>query len=208
MKLIVGLGNPGLTYAGSRHNIGWVIVKSLARSLKVSLKRDKLVCAYVGKAKYGRHDLMLALPQTFMNLSGVAVKALFKKFKINPQDLLVVCDDMDLELGRIKIRPRGSSAGQRGLASVIEQLGTQEFSRLRFGIGRPANPEDASQFVLGGFLRKEKTVVEEAKEDAARCALSWVENGVPIAMDNFNTSLPAGRKAENKTSKQREDKNE
>ena len=187
MKLIVGLGNPGLIYAGSRHNIGFMVVKALARSLKVVLKKDRQVCALIGKTKCGQHDLVLALPQTFMNLSGVAVKALLKKLKLSPQELLVVCDDLDLELGRIKIRPHGSSAGQRGLASIIEKLGTAEFNRLRFGIDRPRNAEDTSRYVLSGFLRKEKAVVEEAKEDAVACALSWVENGIIMTMDSFNT---------------------
>jgi PTH1 family peptidyl-tRNA hydrolase len=187
VKLIVGLGNPGLIYAGSRHNIGFMVVKSLARSLKVVLKRDSSVSALVGKTNYGQYNLVLALPQTFMNLSGIAVKALLKKFKVSPQELLVVCDDLDLELGRVKIRPHGSSGGQRGMVSIIEHLGTQEFSRLRVGIGRPRNPADAARYVLSGFLRKEKAIVEETKEDAVRCALSWVENGIIITMDTFNT---------------------
>ena len=187
MKLIVGLGNPGLIYAGSRHNIGFTVVKSIARLLKVALKKDGSVSALVGKTNYGQNNLVLALPQTFMNLSGIAVKALLKKFKLSAQDFLVVCDDLDLELGRVKIRPHGSSGGQRGVVSIIEQLGTQNFSRLRVGIGRPKNSEDTVRYVLAGFLRKEKTVVEEIREDAVDCCLSWVENGISRTMDSFNT---------------------
>ena len=186
MKLIVGLGNPGLVYAGSRHNIGFIVVKSLARSLKVVLKRDGSVSALVSKANWGQNNVALALPQTFMNLSGIAVKALLKKFKVGFEDLLVVCDDLDLELGRIKIRPQGRSGGQRGIVSIIEHLGTQDFSRLRIGIGRPKDPADAAGYVLSGFLRKEKAIVEEAKEDAVNCCLSWVENGIVRTMDSFN----------------------
>ena len=193
MKLIVGLGNPGLVYAGSRHNIGFTVVKSLARSLKVVLKKDGSVSALVSKANRGQNNVVLALPQTFMNLSGIAVKALLKKFKVSFEDLLVVCDDLDLELGRIKIRPQGRSGGQRGIVSIIEHLGTQDFSRLRIGIGRPKNPTDASRYVLSGFLRKEKAIVEEVKEDAVNCCLSWVENGIIRTMGSFNTSLPVGR---------------
>lgn len=193
MKLIVGLGNPGLVYAGSRHNIGFTVVKSLARSLKVVLKRDGSVSALVSKANRGQNNVVLALPQTFMNLSGIAVKALLKKFKVSFEDLLVVCDDLNLELGRIKIRPQGRSGGQRGIVSIIEHLGTQDFSRLRIGIGRPKNPTDASRYVLSGFLRKEKAIVEEVKEDAVNCCLSWVENGIIRTMGSFNTSLPVGR---------------
>jgi len=187
VKLIVGLGNPGLIYVNSRHNIGFAVVKSLVRSLKVAFKRDSSVSALVAKTNCGEQDVVLALPQSFMNLSGIAVKALLKKFKAGPQELLVVCDDLDLELGRIKIRPHGSSGGQRGLNSIIEHLETQEFSRLRIGIGRPRNPADAARYVLTGFLRKEKVVVEQAKEDAVSCCLSWIENGMIKTMDSFNT---------------------
>lgn len=186
MKIIAGLGNPGLVYAGSRHNIGCAIVKSLARSLKVSLKRDNSVLALVGTAKLGRQNIILVLPQTFMNLSGKAISACFKRFKANPEDLLVVCDDLDLELGRMKIRPSGSSGGQRGLLSIIEHLGTQNFSRLRIGIGRPKNSSDAADYVLAGFLRGQKMLVQEVKEDAVNCCLSWAEKGVVETMNMFN----------------------
>jgi len=186
MKLIVGLGNPGLIYAGSRHNIGFTVLKSLAASLKISFKRVASVSALVGKAGGFKENIILALPQTFMNLSGVAVKALFKKFKITPENLLVVCDDLDLDLGRMKIRPYGSSAGQRGVKSIIEQIGTQNFNRLRIGIGRPKNSEDAAKYVLSGFLRKEKEMVCKIKEEAASCCMSWVEKGITETMNVYN----------------------
>ncbi len=188
MKLIVGLGNPGLIYTGTRHNIGFTVVKSLARSLKVVLKRDSSVFSLVAKAEYAGEALVLALPQTFMNLSGMAVSALLKKFKIaSSRDILVVCDDMDLDLGRIRIRPQGSSAGHRGVSSIIEKIGTPEFNRLRFGIGRPGPGKDAAHYVLEGFGRREKAAVEEAMENAVRCCLSWAEQGITAAMDGFNT---------------------
>jgi len=191
MKLIVGLGNPGLIYAGSRHNIGFQVIKSLAASLKISLKRDSSVSALVGKAKTFEENVILALPQTFMNLSGVAVKALLKKFKITPENLLVVCDDLDLDLGRMKAVLGGSSAGQRGVKSIIKHLGTQNFNRLRVGIGRPKNSEDAAKYVLSGFLRKEKAMVWKIKEEAASCSISWVEKGITETMNMYNTKNPA-----------------
>ncbi|MDD5561604.1 MAG: aminoacyl-tRNA hydrolase [Candidatus Omnitrophica bacterium] len=193
MKIIVGLGNPGLVYAGSRHNIGFMVVKSLARGLKVALKKDGSAPVLVGRTCFRQHDLILALPLTFMNLSGIAVKALLKKFKADAPDLLVVCDDLDLELGRIKLRPHGSSAGQRGIVSIIEQLGTQNFNRLRIGIGRPKRTTDAARYVLSGFLRKEKAAVEQAKEEAASCCLSWVEKGVTKTMSSFNAGPSVDR---------------
>lgn len=187
MKLIVGLGNPGLIYAGSRHNIGFAVLKFLASSLKVSFKRDNSVLALTGLSKFGRKDLILAMPQTFMNLSGVAVKSLLKKFKAKPEDLLVVCDDLDLDLGRIKIRQNGSSGGHRGLNSIIEHLGTQNFNRLRIGIGRPNGRTDAAEYVLESFLNKEKLIVQEVKVDALNCCLSWAEKGIVETMNTFNT---------------------
>jgi PTH1 family peptidyl-tRNA hydrolase len=190
-KLIVGLGNPGFIYAGSRHNIGFAVVKSLAGSLKINFKRDSSVSALVGQGKFfGQQNIVLALPQTYMNLSGIAVAALLKKFKINLQDLLVVCDDLDLELGKIKIRAQGSSGGQRGLESIIERLKTPDFNRLRIGIDRPKDPQDAARYVLSGFLRKEKATVKQMEEDAVNCCRSWAENGIVQTMSIFNTKTP------------------
>lgn len=186
MKLIVGLGNPGLSYAGTRHNIGFAVLKSLAGSLKTTFKRDSSVSSLVAQAKTGSKDLVLALPQTFMNLSGVAVKALLKKFKVKPGDLLVVCDDLDLDLGRMKIRPEGSSGGHRGLTSIIEQLGREDFSRLRVGIGRPKGRIEASEYVLSGFSNKEKALMQETKENSLDCCISWAQNGIVETMNMFN----------------------
>jgi peptidyl-tRNA hydrolase, PTH1 family len=190
VKLIVGLGNPGLIYSGSRHNIGFAVLKSLARSLRISFKRDSLVSSLVARDKLLQQDVVLALPQTYMNLSGIAVKALLKKFKVDLKDLLVVCDDLDLELGKIKIRPQGSSGGQRGMESIIKHLGTEDFCRLRIGIGRPKSSQDAAKYVLSGFLRKEKTTVKQIEEDAVSCCMSWVENGIVETMNVFNIGTP------------------
>lgn len=185
-KLIVGLGNPGLIYAASRHNLGFMVLKSLASSLKISFKRDGSVSSLVARKKLSEQDVILALPQTYMNLSGIAVAALLKKFKTSPLEMLVVCDDLDLDLGQIKIRPQGSSGGQRGIQSIIERLGTEDFSRLRVGIGRPPASQDAARYVLSGFSRKEKATVKKIEEDAASCCLSWLSNGIVQTMNTFN----------------------
>ena len=184
--MIVGLGNPGLIYAGSRHNIGFAVLKSLASSLKINFKPDSSVSSSVARDKLFQQEVVLALPRTYMNLSGIAVKALLKKFKVDPKDLLVVCDDLDLELGKIKIRPQGSSGGQRGMESIIQHLGTQDLCRLRIGIGRPKKSLDAANYVLSGFLRKEKAAVKQIEEDAVSCCLSWVEDGIVQTMNTFN----------------------
>jgi PTH1 family peptidyl-tRNA hydrolase len=196
-KLIVGLGNPGLIYAGSRHNIGFAVLKSLASSLKINFKPDSSVSASVARGKLFQQEVVLALPRTYMNLSGIAVKALLKKFKVDLKDLLVVCDDLDLELGKIKVRPQGSSGGQRGMESIIQHLGTQDFCRLRIGIGRPEKSTDAAKYVLSGFLRKEKAVVKQIEEDAVSCCLGWVKNGIVQTMNTFNKK-PACRQAGSK----------
>ena len=182
----MGLGNPGIIYAKNRHNVGFMVLKSLASSLKINFKRESLVSALVAKDRLFGQEVVLALPQRYMNLSGIAVKALLKKFKVDLKDLLVVCDDLDLEPGKIKIRAQGSSGGQRGLESIIEHLGTQDFCRLRIGIGRPKNPQDAARYVLSGFLRQEKVVMQQALEDALSCSLSWVEKGIVETMNVFN----------------------
>ncbi|MDD5042850.1 MAG: aminoacyl-tRNA hydrolase [Candidatus Omnitrophica bacterium] len=187
MKLIAGLGNPGFSYSGSRHNIGFMVVKDLARYLKTGFKRDRQASSMLAECAFEGTGLVLAMPQTFMNLSGAAVSSLLKRFKLEPRDILVVCDDMDLELGRIRIRAKGSSGGQRGLSSIIERLGRDDFNRLRIGIGRPPRPEDASSYVLAGFPRKEKVLVEQAKEEAVSCCLSWIKEGIIVTMDSFNT---------------------
>lgn len=187
MKLIVGLGNPGLLYAGSRHNIGFAVVKSVARGQRAALKKDRSVYAYSAKCRINQEELLLAMPLTFMNSSGLAVKALIRKYRVALGDLLVVCDDLDLDLGRIKLRAAGSSAGHRGLQSIIDNLGTKDFSRLRLGIGRPTGQAGTTNYVLSGFRRREMKFVEEMKEKAASCCLMWIEKGTGETMNVFNT---------------------
>ncbi len=187
MKLIVGLGNPGRLYANSRHNAGFLVVKALARASKGSFKKERDGLSFSCRVSLGGEQLVLALPLTYMNLSGVAVSALVKKYKIDIEGLLVVCDDLDLALGRIKIRPRGSSGGHRGIASVIESLGANEFCRLRVGIGRPSSGRvDTAGYVLSEFLKKEKEAIEEAVRRSVCCCEAWAARGVAYSMNVFN----------------------
>jgi len=186
MKLIVGLGNPGRDYIYSRHNIGFSVIKSLAQLHKISLKKDTGILSLNGKAKLGRQNVILALPLTFMNLSGIAVKLLIRKYKIDLDSLLVVCDDLDLEFGRQKIRPSGSSGGHQGLQSIIESLGSPEFSRLRIGIGRPNTDINMAEYVLSPFSVREKEQVKDVIENAIQCCLTWMTKDIIIAMNIFN----------------------
>jgi len=186
VKLIVGLGNPGRIYTESRHNIGFSVIKALSKIYKIPLKRDNTF-SLSGKGKVGFENLILALPLGFMNLSGIAVSALIKKYKIDLDNLLIVCDDLDLDFGVIKIRPSGSSGGHRGLRSIIDSLGSQGFSRLRVGIGRPLRHNtDASSFVLSPFTKKEKGRIKEIIENACDCCRTWVRKGITESMNIFN----------------------
>ena len=186
MKLIVGLGNPGNIYAGSRHNIGFSVVKNIAKPHKISLKKERGVLSQSSKCKIGGQNVILAMPLTFMNLSGIAVAGLLKKYKIVFDDLLIVCDDLDLEFGRLKLRPSGSSAGHRGIKSIIDSIGSTEFARLRIGIGRPAQNRDAADYVLSPFNKKENEELKEIIEKAAQCCRMWVTKGVAETMNVYN----------------------
>ncbi len=185
MKLIVGLGNPGILYAASRHNIGFQVIKYLAKTEGIVLKKERNIRALSGKGKIGDSDVVLAMPLTFMNLSAEAVIPLLKKYKVGLSDLLVVCDDLDFDFGRQKIRAHGSSAGHKGINSIIVSLGSSEFSRIRMGIGRPRN-KDISKFVLSRFSKIEKTKVTDIIQTAADCCRSWVNKGVEKTMNIFN----------------------
>jgi PTH1 family peptidyl-tRNA hydrolase len=186
MKLIVGLGNPGKAYQGSRHNLGSLIIRTLCKRHKVSLKKDIQTLSLCGKTALEGQKIILALPLVFMNVSGAAVKVLLKKSKIGLKDLLVICDDLDLELGRLKIRPEGSSGGHRGLSSIATSLNSREFARLRLGIGRPRLAFKAAGYVLSRFSRAEQKQLKAVVEKACDCCDSWVTQGLEKSMNIFN----------------------
>jgi len=187
MKLIVGLGNPGKTYTGSRHNIGFTVLTELADSLKIDFRRAWLQRAELAKGSISGEEIILAKPVTFMNLSGIAVAALLRKHGLDLKDLLVICDDLDLELGRIKIRKGGSSGGHQGLQSIIERIGTSDFSRLRVGISRPVDKEDVTDYVLSNFKTGERSQVKAAVAIASECVKSWItEKDTEKIMNTFN----------------------
>jgi PTH1 family peptidyl-tRNA hydrolase len=186
MKLIVGLGNPGDTYIDSRHNIGFSVVDLLSKEAKCSFKRDRGMFALTCRMKLSGEDVIMAKPVTFMNLSGGSVKALVRKYKVETGQLLVVCDDLDLDLGRIKIRPSGSAGGHHGLESIIDSIQSNQFARLRVGIGRPHSGADVSDYVLARFNRREKEIMDQAVQVAAACVNSWVAGNIQETMSAFN----------------------
>lgn len=186
MKLIVGLGNPGRRYKNSRHNIGIRVVGSLARKYKIKLTPDKSLLYKEGRGKIGGIDFTLAYPLVFMNLSGRSVGALFKKYRVELEDLLIICDDLDLRLGKIRIRPRGSSGGHKGIKSIIDYLKSDAFPRLRIGIGRPSFKKDITDFVLSEFRREENDLMRQALHSAIECCKVWFTKGIKEAMNQFN----------------------
>ncbi|MEX0787624.1 MAG: aminoacyl-tRNA hydrolase [Anaerolineales bacterium] len=183
--LIVGLGNPGREYHQNRHNAGAMAVDRLARVLGVSFRR-RVGLSLVTEARRNNRDITLAKPTLYMNESGRAVASLIRSSRVDLSSLLVICDDLDLPLGRIRLRPEGGSAGHRGLASIIEVLGTTSFARLRIGIGRPAGSMDPADFVLEDFLDDELTIVGDALDRAVMCVEEVLDDGVAAAMNAHN----------------------
>ncbi len=183
--LLIGLGNPGREYKDTRHNIGFMLIDRLAvrlnaQKLKVQSK------AIVTDVMYQDRKLILAKPQTYMNLSGQSVQGLFKFYKIPVENLIVAHDDMDIPFGTIRIRPGGGPGGQRGMASTIEHLGTKEFPRLRLGIGRPPGRMDPAAYVLQEFSKEEQKILPEMLNRAADAALTFVMEGLNKAMNKYN----------------------
>lgn len=200
MKLVVGLGNPGRKYAGTRHNVGFDVIDYLAAAPGCTPFREKFD-AFVAELKEGEETVLLLKPLTFMNLSGRSVRAVIDFYKLPLSELLVVCDDFNLPLGKLRIRPKGSHGGQNGLRNIREQLGTDEYSRLRIGVGEPASG-DAVDHVLSKFKPGERKAVEDAIATAAQAALVWIRQGTAAAMNRFNgPDDPAEKKPKKEKSK-------
>jgi PTH1 family peptidyl-tRNA hydrolase len=185
--LIVGLGNPGKQYEATRHNIGFAVLEAFARRTGISGKTESKFNAIVGTGKYGGRSLILAQPLTFMNLSGEAVSKLMKYYDLEPEQLLVVYDEAALPFGRIRIRPNGSDAGQKGMKSIIANLGgNQNFPRLRVGIGSPPAPMAMPDYVLGKFSEAERQDLPRIIDTAMDAMEAWMAEGTEAAMTRFN----------------------
>ena len=183
--LIVGLGNPGREYQGNRHNVGFMTVDQVCKRLGVSFTRMEMK-ALIAKGEHLGRRVILAKPQTYMNLSGQAAGALAKYYKVPLTQLLVAYDDVDLPLGTLRLRPGGGSAGQKGMTSIIERLGTQDFPRLRIGIDRPPGRMPTPDYVLQDFSQGELKILAPTLERAADAALLFVEEGLEAAMNKYN----------------------
>ena len=185
MKLIVGLGNPGGKYDRTRHNMGFRVVEDIAEKNNVTIKK-RLCDSLVGDLTLEGVRVLLAKPQTYMNRSGDAVKALLRQFRGSPQDLVVIYDELDLPFGRIRVRPRGSAGGHRGALSILESVAGAPFYRVRVGIGRPREGVEAADFVLESFSAEESEHLNDVISRAARAAICIVQEGGQRAMEQFN----------------------
>jgi len=183
---VVGLGNPGAGYARHRHNVGFQVLDALARAHGLSFSREKLARTHTAQGRIGGRSVILAKPQTFVNRSGQAVGRLARWHKVPPQQILVVYDELDLPLGRLRLRPEGGAGGHNGMRSIIEALGTQQFPRLRVGIDRPPGQMDPADYVLHPFSKEEGEIVALVIDQAVAAVEAWLEEGIVAAMDRFN----------------------
>ena len=191
MKLVVGLGNPGIEYQFTPHNMGFLAVDRIAGEYKVRVA-NRHCRALTGRAVIAGHDVLLGKPETYMNLSGIAVRELVREYECEPaQDLVVVYDELDLPLGQLRIRPRGSSAGHNGMESIIGALGTEEFTRVRMGInpGRPL--KEGAPYLLSPIKRSQEEAVAGMIEQAAEAVKVILTDGVKEAMNRFNRRAEA-----------------
>jgi len=184
MKLIVGLGNPGRRYQGTRHNIGARVIDTLARRHHVALREEGW--ADVGALTLDGARVLLARPQTYVNVSGTAVADLRRRHRLPLENLLVAFDDLDLPVGQIRLRAKGGHGGHNGMRSIIEALGSEEFARLRVGIGRPPGGVDPADYVLSRFSKEEQARLDEAVERAADAVEAFVRRGIEAAMSASN----------------------
>jgi len=185
LNLIVGLGNPGDKYVGTRHNIGFVVVRKLAESCGIQLKKKGHQGIY-GVGRVAGQEATLLLPQTFMNLSGASVGSVYKSLKLSPEQLIVVHDDIDQPFGSLKIRVGGGHGGHNGIRHICQVLGLADFVRIKVGVGRPHPGGDVAQYVLGGFAAAEQKVLDSIVDDSARAVETVVERGPLLAMNEFN----------------------
>ena len=185
LYLVAGLGNPGRQYRNTRHNAGFILIDFMVDEFKVRLNKMQFN-AITGTVDTDDVRIILAKPQTFMNLSGQSVAGLIRFFKIPLNQVLIVHDDIDLPMGTIRIRPGGGAGGQKGLESTIERLGTQDFPRMRIGIGRPSGTQDAAGYVLQEFSNRDIQILQEVFPQAVQAVRTFVRDGLETAMNRFN----------------------
>jgi len=186
MYLIIGLGNPEEEYAKTRHNMGFNVINKIAEKYKIEVNRKKFDGLYC-KCNIENQEVILLKPQTYMNLSGKSIKQVVDFYKISKENIIVIYDDIDIEPGKIKIRKKGSSGSHNGMKSVIQELGINEFSRIRVGIGKPQFDGDLINYVIGKNISKEEMEkLSKGIENASKAVIEILINGIDIAMNKFN----------------------
>ena len=189
MHIIIGLGNPGGTYKGTRHNVGFETVDKLCYDHKITMKNNKRFRAHVGEGRIGGKPVLLVQPMTYMNLSGEAVRAILNFYKLPPSQIVVVYDDVNLPVGDIRVRERGSAAGQKGMISIIAHLQTDEFARVRIGVGDKPPGFTLSDYVLSRFLREEFDDMIKGITKAGDAAEQIIKEGIVPAMNKYNKRM-------------------
>jgi PTH1 family peptidyl-tRNA hydrolase len=185
LKLIVGLGNPGFKYKPTRHNLGFMVVDGLSQELGIDLYQLKHE-SLIGRGEWADESLTLAKPMTYMNLSGQAVRALVRGLGLSLTDIIIICDDLNLPLGTLRIRGKGGAGGHKGLGSIINALESEQFTRLRLGIDRPPPNMDAADYVLQPFARHEWPTVQQMVSRAKDALCTLIRQGLEPAMNRFN----------------------
>lgn len=187
MKAIIGLGNPGMKYAGTRHNIGFDAVTAIADKYNLSINNKKFKGVYADGHIAGE-KVLLVQPQTFMNLSGECVREVADFYKLNPDEIIIICDDINLDVGRLRIRKKGSAGGHNGLKNIIAHLGTEEFPRIRVGVGEKTEGWDLADYVLARFDKDSEPVIREALANVVGAVETWLSEGIDAAMNRYNVS--------------------
>lgn len=188
MHIIIGLGNPTREYQATRHNVGWDAVTRLSDDFRIPMdfKRHKAVC---GKGFIEGEKVVLAQPQTYMNLSGESVRAMIDFYKVTPQEIIVIYDDISLEVGQLRIRTKGSAGGHNGMKSIIEHLGTDEFPRIKVGVGDKPHGWELADYVLSRFKEDEQPVIREALKNSSDACKMIITSGIDAAMNQYNKKM-------------------
>jgi len=185
MKIIIGLGNPGKKYEETRHNAGFMAIDKISDKWGIPVQQAKFR-ALVGEGRIDGAKVLLVKPQTYMNLSGESVGEILRFYKLTPEDILVIYDELDLPLGQLRLREKGSAGGHNGIKSLIQHLGTQEFKRIRIGISRPPQGMSVSDYVLGTFSAAERAQIEETVSLAAEASVLWLRESFVNVMNRYN----------------------
>ncbi len=185
IRIVVGLGNPGKEYENTRHNVGFMVVDEVLRRFRVKDLREEAL-SLVARVRIGGREVVFAKPQTYMNNSGVAVENLIEEFSAEPEEMIVIYDDLDLPLGMTRLRLEGSSGGHKGMESIIRTIKTEKFPRLRIGIGRPSRKEDVVKYVLSPFSKEELEILRSVLKKASECLVRAIELSPEDAMEFCN----------------------